>query len=624
MNLIGEHLWAIVEAIALVVVLALLLPYRRKRRFVARAVVPATPETVWNALFDIGTITEDTKDRHPLIPAHLISYKRISDDPEIIEKIYDKSDGKRQILSTELTLVLERRSQQRFVHRFQSLNGKSTPFGADSYFRSEMEPVPSGTRITETWEIETSSLWSTLVTHYQIRHRYDAARAYFATGAVPSKSHASRPWWRSWNFIVSAAAIAVTTSVIGIVPCLVLCAVLLLHELGHFIAMRLTGQPSVRLLLIPFLGGLAIPSNPHKSHFDDAFCSLMGAGLSAIVCAALTLAYTLQGATFENELAIGLEQSPTSRWAVLLMMSASLIGALNLIQLLPILPLDGGHILRSILQSTSTRAAKPVLLFFCTAAVVYCVAEGALFLAFVAGLGCITAYGLEPSDKTVRPMNKMEIAAILSCLAATVTFLAIPICETASIYMRPQQSAAALVDGSAEPAAILGFAMAMADLDGLPAAADTTADSSGDAARALSWGDPTANLIFVRIEVRDKSGKKMFRPSRGNLRSEVAALFEDQDAIEFTSGGEALKTAIGQIDSIAFRVLSDSAGKSCQSFHGLAEAGNRYIIGTLCKPAGQVIESAEIACMANSIRLASQMPSLPVRQHTCLSQGQGK
>ena len=55
-----------------------------------------------------------------------------------------------------------------------------------------------------------------------------------------------------------------------------------LHEFGHWIAMRFTGQPAPRIMLVPFFGGVTLANHPHKTLFRDAFCALMGAGVSAL------------------------------------------------------------------------------------------------------------------------------------------------------------------------------------------------------------------------------------------------------------------------------------------------------------------------------------------------------
>jgi Zn-dependent protease len=116
----------------------------------------------------------------------------------------------------------------------------------------------------------------------------------------------------------------------------VLALVILWHEYGHLLAYRLTGRTGNRLMLVPFFGGVAVAGAPHKSEFEKAFCALMGPA----ICAPLTIAgfiawYYTKDANIEF-------------WAWKFMYFSAV---LNLLNLLPIYPLDGGHTAESFLRS---------------------------------------------------------------------------------------------------------------------------------------------------------------------------------------------------------------------------------------------------------------------------------
>jgi Zn-dependent protease len=116
----------------------------------------------------------------------------------------------------------------------------------------------------------------------------------------------------------------------------VLALVILWHEYGHLLAYRLTGKTGNRLMLVPFFGGIAVAGAPHKSEFEKAFCALMGPG----ICAPLTIAsfawwyYT--------------EDYHIEQWTWRFLYFSSV---LNLLNLLPIYPLDGGQTAESFLRS---------------------------------------------------------------------------------------------------------------------------------------------------------------------------------------------------------------------------------------------------------------------------------
>jgi Zn-dependent protease len=116
----------------------------------------------------------------------------------------------------------------------------------------------------------------------------------------------------------------------------VLAAVILWHEYGHLLAYKLTGRQGNRMMLVPFFGGIAVAGSPHRNEFERAFCALMGPG----ICAPLSLgAYALWYYDFAPAYDDWL-------WRALYFSAL-----LNLLNLLPIYPLDGGQASESFLRS---------------------------------------------------------------------------------------------------------------------------------------------------------------------------------------------------------------------------------------------------------------------------------
>ncbi len=117
---------------------------------------------------------------------------------------------------------------------------------------------------------------------------------------------------------------------------LALIACLVFHEYGHIRAMRHFGMNTKGIYLIPFLGGLAVGEDKINTRWQNVVISIMGPTFGLILSMACMLAYWLTG----NLLFAGL---------------ASFNALLNLFNLLPILPLDGGHILKSIAFSMNSK-----------------------------------------------------------------------------------------------------------------------------------------------------------------------------------------------------------------------------------------------------------------------------
>jgi tetratricopeptide (TPR) repeat protein/Zn-dependent protease len=131
---------------------------------------------------------------------------------------------------------------------------------------------------------------------------------------------------RSWMLWVSLALFVTTyTQLFDSQTFLLFIAALLLHEGGHLLAMKLFGYRDLALLFLPFLGALATAHKQDASLSQKFWISLAGP-LPGLILGLGLLALT---------------QGQSSGWWV--EASWILIG-LNLFNLLPIYPLDGGQI----------------------------------------------------------------------------------------------------------------------------------------------------------------------------------------------------------------------------------------------------------------------------------------
>ena len=113
---------------------------------------------------------------------------------------------------------------------------------------------------------------------------------------------------------------------------LLLVLALFVHEFGHLLAYKLIGQPWGRMVFLPFLGALAMPRLPFESQGQSVFAALMGPGFSVILGFACAIPYLF-----------GHQLNP-----ILAGLGLMTVG-INLFNLLPAEPLDGGIALRSVL-----------------------------------------------------------------------------------------------------------------------------------------------------------------------------------------------------------------------------------------------------------------------------------
>jgi Zn-dependent protease len=135
--------------------------------------------------------------------------------------------------------------------------------------------------------------------------------------------------------------VATFALLIGWEMAILLASILVIHEFGHLRSFRMVGQPWGRVMFVPFVGGVAVSRMGHTKLADDVFCALMGAGLSVILIAPAYYLYFFADVGAAN----------AGYYQTLALTCAALAGAINLLNLLPIFPLDGGRVMRAAFQS---------------------------------------------------------------------------------------------------------------------------------------------------------------------------------------------------------------------------------------------------------------------------------
>lgn len=142
---------------------------------------------------------------------------------------------------------------------------------------------------------------------------------------------------------------------------------ILIHELGHALAMRFYGQPSQ--IVLHFSGGLTIPepvwwggryANVALGHSQEIIISLAGPGSGFLLAGLIVIGVIFSGGSIVTTSLFGLIPLPA---AVLLPIGGSILSSLvttmlwinvfwGLINLLPVYPLDGGNVTRYLLLNT--------------------------------------------------------------------------------------------------------------------------------------------------------------------------------------------------------------------------------------------------------------------------------
>ncbi len=229
--------------------------------------------------------------------------------------------------STALFRITERSENQSIILERCGLEGKSLN-NELLKISHHMCAENDGTRLL------TSYHWGSRSLIAQLLARADLwSGVYRLKGLAENGTPDERPY-----YIISALVALVTGIftlaafgiIMGMTFALLLVFALFIHELGHLLAFRLMGQPWGRMIFLPFLGAVAVPRLPYESQGQAVFAALMGPGFSillAIVCA--------------GHLLTGNQLIP------LLYVLGMITAGVNLFNLIPAEPLDGGIALRS-------------------------------------------------------------------------------------------------------------------------------------------------------------------------------------------------------------------------------------------------------------------------------------
>jgi Zn-dependent protease len=138
-----------------------------------------------------------------------------------------------------------------------------------------------------------------------------------------------------WLAVASAASY---TYLFGWRFAIAIMVLLFIHESGHVWAMRKCGIPTTGFYYIPLLGGAAVPDRDFKSRAEEFFVAIMGPVWGFLLAFVVGIIYFITG---------------NAIFAVI----ASWMALVNLFNLLPINPLDGGRMLKSLLFSINSKLA---------------------------------------------------------------------------------------------------------------------------------------------------------------------------------------------------------------------------------------------------------------------------
>ncbi len=240
--------------------------------------------------------------------------------------------------SSALFSVRHRQPGKRLEIQREGLEGRSlnNELLSQTY---ELAPVGDATRLTTTYEWGPRPLLAQLVARADLWGGAYRLKALAETGRADNTAY---QWITAGVAAVTGAlSLAAFSMFLGWVASVMLIVALFVHEFGHLLAYRMIGQPWGRMIFLPFLGAIAIPRLHYSSQAQVVFSALMGPGFSlllAVMCS-LYAQYIDADNTF-----------------VILLGVITIL--LNIFNLLPMEPLDGGIALRSVLNKVIGKYAR--------------------------------------------------------------------------------------------------------------------------------------------------------------------------------------------------------------------------------------------------------------------------
>ncbi len=290
---------------------------RSRQRYVSRTFIAGSPQEVW-AVFEAQTITFDG-----WVPIRVDSFPR-NDGSRLVDNTITIGDQK---LHMTYRIIEWKKGEGALLEIIENGTDPNLYHGEDYYMAIGVEPANGGCVLTLSHEL----------THNSFGGRFALAAGAKAGGrrikryVETRNGSASKPKPQGdWDSLRSGLITGVLTFVSFAILfdwsfAALLLGVVFVHELGHIIAMRWCGMPVRGIYFLPFLGAVAVSKSGWRSEAERGFVALMGPGFSVLPTAFLLYLY-------------GTNESQTIYYLILI---SAFLNAFNLV---PILPLDGGHV----------------------------------------------------------------------------------------------------------------------------------------------------------------------------------------------------------------------------------------------------------------------------------------
>jgi Zn-dependent protease len=179
---------------------------------------------------------------------------------------------------------------------------------------------------------------------------------------------------------------------------------LFFHESGHIWAMKRCGLKTKGIYFIPFLGAAAVSEEMFKTRRDEVYVAIMGPIWGFALAVGTALVYVLTG-------------------NALFAAAAGWMAMVNLFNLLPVNPLDGGRIMKSIAFSINSKMGFIFLVIGIIISTILTLWAGMILFVFLLFIGSLELF-FEYREYEVRPSMTHRGSAI-SAIAYVVVIAAL-------------------------------------------------------------------------------------------------------------------------------------------------------------------------------------------------------
>ena len=384
-----------------ILILLALLGYRRKVSPEAWVVVKAPLEKVF-ALVDLHDGKVQNWNR-TTVTSNLIDVSR-----QVFRMTYvtTLSTGSQQSSQADFRVV-ERRAPNYLELRREGLEGKSLN---NELLKITAETVSEadGTKLRLKYDWGPRPIIAQILARADLWGGVYRLKGLAETGKPDEKTHT-----------LISASVALVTGVVSLMTfglmigwaiSGLLVIALAVHEFGHLLAYRLIGQPWGRMIFLPFLGALAMPRLPYETQGQAVFAALMGPGFSVLLAIGIALPLML-GISLPD-------------W---LFQMGIVVTVLNLFNLLPLEPLDGGVALRSVLAKLLGSYARFGLLVIGALILVAGLYLEQVVLLVFGGISILANIKPRLIDHGLKPLSSLQVTisgfGFVAIVAAYITML---------------------------------------------------------------------------------------------------------------------------------------------------------------------------------------------------------